>query len=55
LGDRFVIEVEEIEQEEDKKAAVTRVRGILDQAERGGAIRPDAAQLAIEIGLSRRK
>jgi hypothetical protein len=43
--------VEEIEQEKDESAAVTRVRGVLDQAERGGAIRPDAAQLAVEIGL----
>src|SRR5262249_58409032 len=54
-GDRFAIEVEEIEQEKDESAAVARVRGVLDQAERDGAIGPDAAQLAVEIGLSRRE
>src|SRR5215472_4685069 len=36
-------------------AAVARVRGVLDQAERGGAVGPDAAQLAVKIGLSRRE
>src|SRR5207302_10935288 len=41
-GDRFTIEVEEIEQEKDESAAVARVRGVLDQAERGGASGPDA-------------
>jgi hypothetical protein len=53
-GDRFAIKVEEIEQEEDESAAVAGVRGVLDQAEGGGAVGPDAAQLAVEIGLSRR-
>jgi len=41
--DRFTIEVEEIEQEKDESVAVTSVRGVVDQAERGGAIGPDAA------------
>src|SRR5215471_6030055 len=54
-GDRFAIEVEEIEQEEDKSAAVAGVRRVLDQAERGDAIGSDPAQLSVEIGLSRRK
>ena len=45
--------MEEIEQEEDESAVVAGVRGILDQAEGGGAVGPDAAQLAVEIGLSR--
>jgi hypothetical protein len=49
------IKVEEIEQEKDESAAVTGVRCVLDQAKRGCAAGPHAAQLAIEIGLSRRK
>jgi hypothetical protein len=47
--------VEKIEQEEDESAALTSVRCILDQAERRGAVVPDAAQLAVEIGLPRRE
>jgi len=44
--------MEEIEQEKDESAAVTGVRCVLDQAERGDA-GPDAAQFAVEIGLAR--
>jgi hypothetical protein len=47
--------MEEIEQEKDESIAVTRVRCVLDQAERGGAVGPDAAELSVEIGLSRRE
>jgi hypothetical protein len=54
-GDRFAIEVEEIEQEKDESIAVPRVRCVLDQAEGGGAVRTDAAQLAVEIGLPGRE
>ena len=54
-GDRFAIEVEEIEQEKGESAAVTGVRCVLDQAERGGAVGANAAQLAVEIGLPRRQ
>ena len=51
----FAIEVEEIEQEKHQSIAVAAVRCILDQAERGGAIGTNAAQLAVEIGLPRRQ
>jgi hypothetical protein len=54
-GNRFAIEVEEIEQEKDESAAVASIRCVLDQAKRRGAIGPDSAQLAVEIGMSRRK
>ena len=50
-ADGFAIEVEEIEQEKDESIAVAGVRCILDQAERGGAVGANAAQLAVEIGL----
>jgi hypothetical protein len=50
-ADGFAIEVEEIEQEEDQSIAVTGVRCVLDQAERGRAVGPDTAELAIEISL----
>jgi hypothetical protein len=50
----FAIEVEQIEQEEHQSTA-TGVRCVLDQAERRGAIRQDAAQFAVEIGLPRRE
>jgi riboflavin synthase len=43
--------MEKIEQEKDERLAVPGVRCVLDQAEGGRAVRPDAAQLAIEIGL----
>src|SRR5262245_5501020 len=54
-GDRFAIEVEEIEKEKDESAAVPGVRCVLDQAERGGAVGADAAQLAVKIHLPRRE
>jgi hypothetical protein len=54
-ADSFAIEVEQIEQEKDKRLAVPRVRCILNQAEGGRAVRPDAAQLSVEIGLSGRE
>ena len=47
--------MEEIEHEVDKRPGVTSVRSVLDQAERGGAVGPDTAQLPVEIGLSRRQ
>ena len=47
-GDRFAIEVQEIEQEKDERFAVAAVRCVLDQAERGGAVGPDAAWRKIE-------
>jgi len=47
--------VDQIEQEKDERAAVAGVRGVLDQAERCGAIGAHAAQLAVEIGLPRRE
>jgi hypothetical protein len=50
-ADGFAIEMEEIEQEEDQSIAVTSVRCVLDQVERGRAVGPDATELAIEIGL----
>ena len=43
------------EQEKDESAAVTRVRCVLDQAERGGAVGANAAQFAVKIGLPRRE
>src|SRR5205807_5858552 len=51
----FAVEVEEIEQEKHESIAVAAVRCILDQAEGGGAIGANAAQLAVEIGLPRRQ
>ena len=53
--DGFAIEVEEIEQEKHQSIAVAAVRCVLDQAERGGAVGTNAAQLAVEIGLPRRE
>jgi hypothetical protein len=47
--------MEEIEQEKDQSAAVTGVRCVLDQAERCGAVGANAAQFAVEIGLSGRE
>jgi hypothetical protein len=51
----FAIEVEEIEQEEDERIAVAGVRCVLDEAERGRAVGPDAAELSVEIGLPGRQ
>ena len=51
----FAIEVEEIEQEKDERIALACIRRVLDQAEGGGAIGANAAQLPVEIGLSRRQ
>jgi hypothetical protein len=51
----FAAEVEQIEQEKHESIAIAAVRRILDQAEGGGAIRANAAQLAVEIGLLRRQ
>ena len=51
----FAIEVEEIEQEKHESIAIAAVRCILDQAEGGGAVGANAAQLAVEIGLPRRQ
>src|SRR6266550_2378441 len=48
----FAVEVEEIEQEKNESAAVTCVRCVLDQAERGRAVGPHTAQLPVEIALS---
>lgn len=41
--------MEEIEHEVDKRPGVTSVRSVLDQAERGGAVGPDTAQLPVEM------
>ena len=38
--------MEKVEQEKDECLAVTGIRCVLDQAERDGAVGPDAAQLA---------
>jgi hypothetical protein len=51
----FAIEVEEIKQEKHQSIAVAAVRCILDQAEGGGAIGTNGAQLAVKIGLPRRQ
>jgi hypothetical protein len=42
LANRFAVEMEKVEQEKGKRVAVPRVRCILDQAERGRAVRPTA-------------
>jgi hypothetical protein len=49
------VEVEKIKQDRHQSIAITAIRSILDQAERGGIVGPDAAQLAVEIDLSRRE
>ena len=54
-GDGFAIEVQDIEEEKDERVGVTGVRCVLDQAKRRDAVRTYAAQLSVEIGLSRRK
>jgi hypothetical protein len=51
LADSLTIEVQEVEQEKDKRLATPVVRGVLDQAEGGRAVRPDAAQFPVELGL----
>ena len=48
------IEVQQVEDEIDKVGAAPPFRGILDQRERGDAVRPHSAELAVEIGLPRR-
>jgi hypothetical protein len=55
LADGLAVEMEEVEQEEDKRLAVSRVGRVLNQAEGGRAVRPDAAQLAVEVSLPGRE
>ena len=50
-ADRFAIEIEKIEQKEYEGIGVARIRGQLDQTERGFPIRSNAAEFAIEICL----
>jgi hypothetical protein len=49
--DSLAVEMQQVEQEKDECLAVPGVRCILDQAEGGRAVRPDAAQFPVEIGL----
>ena len=45
--------MQKIEQEEDQRGRVGAIRGELDDVEGGDPVGPDAAELAIEIGLAR--
>src|SRR5229473_83485 len=49
--DRVAIEMEEVKHEEDERVGVARIRGCLNQVERGLPIRPDTAKLAVDIRL----
>jgi hypothetical protein len=48
------IEVEQVEDEKDEVGAAPPFRGVLDQRERGDAVRLHPAELAVEIGLPSR-
>jgi hypothetical protein len=54
-ADHLAIEVEKVEQKEDQGIGVARIRGRLDQAERRLPVRANAAELPVEVGLSRRQ
>jgi hypothetical protein len=45
------IEVEQVEDEKDEVGAALPFRGVLDQRERGDAVRAHPAELAVEIHL----
>ena len=51
--DILAVEMQKIEDEEDQPGRVAGIRRGLDHAEGGDAVREDAAQLAVEIGLTR--
>src|SRR6516164_10317723 len=53
-ADGFAVEVEQVEQKKDQSGGVPRIRRVLDQAEGGRAVGPDAAEFAVKIGLPRR-
>jgi hypothetical protein len=49
------VEVKQIKDEIDEVGVTLSFRSILDQRERGDAVRPHPEQLAVEIGLPRRE
>ena len=49
------VEVQQVEDEIGEVGAALPFRGVLDQRERGHAVRPHPAKLAIEIGLPDRQ
>ena len=50
-ADRLSVEIKQVEKKVDEGIDVTRIGRGLDHAERGCAIRPNAAQLTVEIRL----
>ena len=52
-GDVLAVAMQQVEDEIDQPGGVAGIRGGLDHAEGGDAVREDAAQFAVEIGLAR--
>src|SRR6266436_2780562 len=50
-ADRLSVEIKQVEKKVDKGIVVARIGRGLDHAERGCAIRPNAAQLTVKIRL----
>ncbi|MER8777948.1 hypothetical protein NKH79_25290 [Mesorhizobium sp. M0977] len=55
LRNAFSVEEQKVESKEDKIARAAFVHGDLQAAERGDAVRPDSAQLPVDIGVFHRE